>query len=56
MKKQEIGDIDKNCRMGEKDGAVSEGFILVRMGKSFYRLLRKIDDPRRALMGKAMEL
>lgn len=56
LKKQEIGDIDKNCRMGEKDGAVSEGFILVRMGKSFYRLLRKIDDPRRALMGKAMEL
>lgn len=57
MKKQEIGDTDKNCRMGEGgNGAGSEGFILVRMGNSFYRLLRRIDDPRRALMGKATEL
>lgn len=57
LKKQEIGDIDKNCRMGVGvgNGVGSEGFILFRMGDSFYKLLR-IDDPRKALKGKAMEL
>lgn len=56
LKKEEIGDRVKNCRMGAGDGAGSEGLILFRMGNSFYRLLRRIDDPRRALMGKATEL
>lgn len=60
LKTQEIGDTDKNCRMGMGgrggNGVGSEGFILFRMGNSFYKLLRRIDDPRKALMGKAMEL
>lgn len=41
---------------GGGNGAGSEDFILVRLGNSFYRLLKRIDDPRRALMGKATEL
>lgn len=32
------------------------GFYLLRMEKSFYRLLRGFDDPGRALVGKAIEL
>lgn len=29
---------------------------MFRMGKSFYKLLRRFDDPRKALMGKAIQL
>lgn len=41
---------------GVGNGVGSEGFILFRMGNSLYKLLRRIDDPRKALMGKATEL
>lgn len=52
-KKQEKGELDNICKRGIE---LREDFIMFRMGKSFYKLLRRFDDFRKVLMGKVIQL